>query len=75
MINEKKLDKIQEDVTEIKVILARNTTSLEDHMRRTTNLENRVEPLVRHVTMVQGVLKLVSILAMLAAIVEVVRHF
>jgi hypothetical protein len=40
-----KLDKIQEDIGEIKVTLGKNTASLEEHMRRTEALEKRVESL------------------------------
>lgn len=40
---ENKLDKIQEDIVEIKETLARNTTSLELHMQRTQIAEDRIE--------------------------------
>lgn len=42
---ELKLDKLQEDVVEIKETLARNTTSLEMHMERTKLAEDRIEML------------------------------
>lgn len=69
--NDQKLDKIQEDVTDIKVTLARNTASLEEHMRRTALLESKIEPLETHADMVKGAIKLVGIIAALAAIAEV----
>lgn len=40
---ENKLNKIQEDIVEIKETLARNTTSLELHMQRTELAEKRIE--------------------------------
>lgn len=38
-----KIDKVAEDMVEIKITLARNTDSLEQHMRRTAALETIVE--------------------------------
>lgn len=40
---EQKLDKIQEDIVEIKMTLAENTLSLKEHMRRTALAEERIE--------------------------------
>lgn len=68
---EEKLDKVQEDVNEIKVILARNTTSLEEHMKRTAIAEERIElvqeqmnvqiePIRRHVITVNTAIKLIA---------------
>lgn len=68
---EEKLDKVQEDVNEIKVILARNTASLEEHMKRTAIAEERIElvqeqmteqiePIRKHVIMVNTAMKLVA---------------
>jgi hypothetical protein len=42
---DRKLDKIQEDVLDIKLTLERNTLSLEEHIRRTTAAEKRIEML------------------------------
>jgi DNA repair ATPase RecN len=70
---EEKLDKVQEDVNEIKIILARNTASLEEHMKRTAIAEQRIEmvqehmseqiaPIRAHVTMVNTALKVLGAL-------------
>lgn len=40
-----KLDKIQDDIVEIKLTLAENTASLKEHMRRTAIAEERIEAL------------------------------
>lgn len=72
-MNESKLDKIIEDVTEIKVILARNTTSLEQHMKRTEMLENRVSPLEEHKAMVLGAGALLTALGVIAGIYAALR--
>lgn len=68
---EQKLDRVQQDVNEIKVILARNTTSLEEHMRRTaiaeerielvqTQVNDKLEPVRKHVVMVNTTLKVLA---------------
>lgn len=72
MSMDKKLDQIQEDVTEIKVTMARNTASLELHMRRSDLLEQKIEPLEKHVNMVNGALKLLSLLGIITAIVAAI---
>ena len=40
-----KVDSISEDISEIKVIMARNTASLEEHMRRTALAEQQIASL------------------------------
>ncbi len=42
-MEDQRLNKIQEDITKILVVLERNTTNLAEHMRRTTALESVVE--------------------------------
>ena len=70
---EDKLDKIQEDITDIKITLAANTSSLQEHMRRTAIAEDRIEliqsemntqltPIKSHVTMVNTALKVLAAL-------------
>ena len=67
---ESKIDKIVERVSEIDKTLERNTASLEDHIRRTEILENDIRPVKRHVYMLEGILKLIGVLAMLAAVAK-----
>lgn len=69
---EEKLDKIQEDVTEIKTHLAVYNSQLEIHIKRSDLLEAKIVPIEKHVNMVSGAIKLITILATIAAIVEVV---
>lgn len=65
-----KLDKIQEDISDIKIIMERNTTSLEYHIKRTNILEGKVAPLEKHADMMNGALKLLGVCAAIAAIIE-----
>lgn len=44
-MSDSKFDKLYEKLTDIEVTLARNTTSLEEHMRRTSALEERQDML------------------------------
>lgn len=73
MDNNEKLDKIVEDVNEIKVILARNTSSLELHIKRTDLAEQNLEqlrqevsddlkPIKEHINMVKGAMWLLGVL-------------
>jgi len=67
-----KLDKIQEDVGEIKTHLAVYNEQLKIHIKRSSMLEQKIEPIEKHVNMVNGAIKLISILAAIAAIVELI---
>ena len=65
-----KVDAISEDISEIKVILARNTSSLEEHMRRTAINEEQIsmlredlKPVEEHVAMVRWMLKATGVIA------------
>lgn len=68
---EKKVDKILERVGSIDVTIGKQQVSLDEHIRRTNLLEVELKPVKRHVFMVEGALKLIGVLAALAAIVEV----
>lgn len=67
---EEKIDKLGTRIGNIDVTLAAQHVSLKEHMRRTSNLEARVEPLERRRFMVDGVLKLLGILAVVAGAAE-----
>lgn len=57
---EDKIDSVKDTLNEINITLAAQHESLKEHMSRTQNLENRVDPLEKHSVMTQGALKLVS---------------
>lgn len=65
-----RVNDVREDVTEIKVTMARNTSSLEEHMRRTAALERQLEPIKAHVTLVNNMLKLIGFIALVAGAAE-----
>ena len=64
-----KLDKIAEDIGEIKVTLAEQKIILENHIARTEALEEIVEPIKKHVEGINGVVKALKILALIATII------
>ena len=67
---EAKIDGISEDIVEIKLIMARNTSSLEEHMRRSDLneeavriLKSELKPVEDHVKKVEGVTSFLLITA------------
>lgn len=72
---ESKIDKMSDRQNDQAVTLERLTVSVEDHVKRTNLLEADIKPIKRHVAMVEGALKLLGILGVLAAILETVHTF
>lgn len=70
----KKLDKIDDRLGSIDVTLAKQAVSLDEHIKRTNLLEKKLEPVERHVMMVNGVLKFLGVLAIMATIIEVIAR-
>jgi hypothetical protein len=67
---DEKLDKVIQDISEIKTVLAVNTNVLKDHTRRSTALEAIVLPLQKRANGLDGILKFLGILGILSAIGE-----
>lgn len=74
---ESKIDSIQQDVREILITQGKHHVTLEDqagdlreHIRRTDLLEQQIKPLETKAAMIEGALKLIGILAVLAGIIE-----
>jgi hypothetical protein len=63
---------VTKKLTHIELILDRNTNSLELHMRRTSQLENRTEQIEKHVVEVGGAIKFLKAVVWLAGAVGVV---
>ena len=70
---DKKLEEISKDIGDIKIILAVNTQSLQQHMRRSDALEEIVLVLNKKATMVEGILKFLGIVGVLLGIAMAVR--
>lgn len=69
---EDKVDKIIEKMAETNVILASQHESLVIHMKRSDLLEKKIEPVEKHVAMMQGAIKLVMLLGVMGSIISVV---
>lgn len=67
---EVKLDKIHEDVQEIKVHMAVYNSQLITHIRRTELLEKKLEPVEKHVANLNTALKLLGVLTVLVGLIE-----
>lgn len=68
---QEKLEKIDSRTDEQAVTLARLTATVEEHVRRTNLLEQKLEPVDTHVKMVQGVGKALLFLAGTAGVLKV----
>lgn len=63
-----KLDKMQEDISDIKTTMAVNTSSLETHIKRTDlaekrmeDQEDRIKPLEKHMAFMKGAIWAIGI--------------
>ena len=73
---ETKLDKVSDEIGNINITLAKQHITLEEHVRRTEILEDEIRPIKKHVAMVNGVLKLMGLLApIIGAIAGALRWF
>ena len=71
-----KLDKIEEKQVEHTIQLALNTSVLDEHHRRSTNLETRIEPIEDHVKFLRKLLKLIIIVVpiVVSIVALVLKH-
>lgn len=74
---EDKIDVISSDITEMKVTQAAQLEvqkaqheSLQYHIKRTDTLEEVVKPVIEFMAMTKGALKLISVIALGAGIIE-----
>ncbi len=67
-----KLDKIDQRINNVDVTLAAQHEVLKEHVRRTNLLEEQIKPIEKHVSMVNGAIKFIGLLGVIAAIIEAV---
>jgi hypothetical protein len=83
---DEKLDKVEERLGSIDITLAKNTQSLDEHIRRTELAEEAIgfikdelKPIQKHVTQVHTILQAIGFIAVvvsiLAGIVKVLQFF
>ena len=69
---DKKLDKISEDISEIKITQAEQAKDLRYHIKRTTQIENSLLPIVQAKHKLDGAFKVIGIIASIAGFVVAV---
>jgi len=67
---EGKLDKIAIHIGNIDVTLARQEITLAEHVRRTDALEKKLEPIEKHVTIFQGIMKFIAAIGTIIGVVH-----
>lgn len=67
------LKDLDKRVDSIDITLARQEVSLAEHIRRTNILEEKLEPVEKHVTMLNGVMKFLGISALIAGIYSSIK--
>ncbi len=67
---EDKIDKIIDSQVEIKTTLVKQQVILDEHVRRTNILEQKIEPIEKHVHMIQGAMKFVGLVVLGIAMIE-----
>jgi hypothetical protein len=65
---EDKLDKITDTLSQHSAIHARNTTSLEDHIRRTELLEEALKPIKQTDTVIRAGIKSIAVVSTILTI-------
>lgn len=69
---ENKLDMALKDISDIKLSQATHNAVVENYMEKTKTIENTLAPIKTRVDMMSGAVKLITLLGILAGIVEVV---
>lgn len=71
---ENKLDKVIDDIGNIKETTAKQQVSLDYHIKRTDLLEEKLEPVEAHVHMISSMFKIVGGIAVVAGIIGVIMQ-
>lgn len=71
---EKKIDDLSEHLGSIDKVLAAQHVTLKDHIRRTAALEKKLEPVEKHVSTIEGAVKLITLLGIVATIISTILH-
>lgn len=74
-----KVEKLSDDMSDMKVVAGKQESNLVEHMRRSDLLEENIEilresivPVQKHVDMVSGALKLIGFVGIAAGVVKLV---
>lgn len=67
-MGKKRLKRIERHLSSIDVTLAKQSVILDEHVKRSNMLEAKLEPVEKHVAMVQGGFKLFGVLALILGV-------
>lgn len=67
--NQNKLDYIAENIGAINKTLEFQAKQLEEHIKRTSLLEERLQPIEDHVKFIQGLMRLIAYCATIAGLI------
>ena len=74
-MDDKRLDKIEESLSDISDTLVRQQVILDQHVKRCDLLEAQVEPIKTHLTELKGAIKFLKFIGILATIAECIRMY
>ena len=72
---EDKLDLIDVHLSNINITLAKQSVILEEHVRRSTLLEEQVKPMQDKMHEIKGAVLFVKVIGWIVAVLETLRHF
>ena len=67
---EQKLDSVDISIKSIDITLAKQSVLLDEHIKRSNLLEAKLQPVEKHVAMVEGALKLVGLISLVLGIIS-----
>lgn len=69
-----KLDRVDERLNKLDVRMAKYNSELEFHVARTTQLEDELLPIIKHVEQVRGAIKLIAAIGSLLVVIGAVGY-
>lgn len=70
---DKKLDTVLDRMGKMDTTMVRQQVILDEHVKRSNAIEETIKPLQKHVNMMDGAFKFISLMAVIATIVEAIH--
>lgn len=67
---EDKLDKVADDISQINATLVGQAADIKYHIKRTDMLEAKIQPIEKHMIMINGALKFAGGIALFIGVIE-----
>lgn len=68
-----KQDRQQETLVKLQELAAVHNSQLAEHMRRTEQLETAIQPMQKHVSQVDGAMKLLGLISLLVGVIVAIH--